>query len=262
MKKLKFIYRMILKLGSDVINHSFSLRCIPRNDVSQRVYGLKCDISPYESLNKTTDGFGNTLYVGHCNAPHNIFQYEITGIVWVDRNNIVQEKLNPIYKYPSKYTEFHESMTDLYEKSLLFEGTDLQRAVFLMNLLYENFTYTPGVTNISTTAGEAMALGKGVCQDYSHILIALCRKHKIPARYVAGMIIGEGATHAWVEVYHNGCWYGLDPTHNREVDNYFIKISHGRDYDDCIVDKGIFTGFTTQNQEIYVNVEEIGNTVW
>ncbi len=257
MRKLRFTYKMILKLGEDIINHSFSLRCIPKSDSYQKVYSLKCSVSPYESLNKTTDGFGNIVYVGHCNAPHNTFQYETTGIVWVDRNSIVKEELNPIYKYPSKYTEFKESMADLYSKSLLFEGTDLQRAIFLMNLLYEKFTYTQGVTNINTTAGEAMKLGEGVCQDYSHILIALCRKCKIPARYVVGMIIGEGATHAWVEVYYDGSWYGLDPTHNKEVDDYFIKISHGRDYEDCIVDKGVFTGSTTQSQEIHVNVEEI-----
>ena len=77
-----------------------------------------------------------------------------------------------------------------------------------------------------------MKLGKGVCQDYSHILIALCRKYKIPARYVVGMIIGEGATHAWVEVYYDGCWYGLDPTHNKEVDDYFIKIGGTPSYND------------------------------
>ena len=104
---------MILKLGEDIINHSFSLRCIPKSDSYQKVYSLKCSVSPYESLNKTTDGFGNIVYVGHCNAPHNTFQYETTGIVWVDRNNIVEEELNPIYKYPSKYTEFNESMADL-----------------------------------------------------------------------------------------------------------------------------------------------------
>lgn len=260
MRKLKFTYRMILKLGDNITNHSFALRCIPKSDSYQKVYSLECNVYPYECINKTTDGFGNIVYVGHCNAPHKIFQYETTGIVWVERNNTVKEELNPIYKYPSKYTKFHESMEDLYSKALLFEGTDLQRAIFLMNLLYERFTYTPKVTNINTTAGEAMELKKGVCQDYSHILIALCRKCKIPARYVVGMIIGEGVTHAWVEIYYKGSWYGLDPTHNREVNNYFIKISHGRDYEDCIVDKGIFTGFTTQSQEIYVNVKEIGNT--
>ena len=79
----------------------------------------------------------------------------------------------------------------------------------------------------------------------------------IPARYVVGMMIGEGYTHAWVEIYTGEGWYGLDPTNNLHIDDYYIKIAHGRDYADCIVDRGIFNGFTNQQQEIVVSVEEI-----
>ena len=78
-----------------------------------------------------------------------------------------------------------------------------------MNDLYENFTYIPGVTDIHTTAGEALRLGRGVCQDYAHIMTAVLRYMGIPARYVNGLMIGEGYTHAWVEVYTDGGWYGL-----------------------------------------------------
>ncbi|MCD8021581.1 MAG: transglutaminase family protein [Lachnospiraceae bacterium] len=74
----------------------------------------------------------------------------------------------------------------------------LSLAVTLMHGLYENFSYAKGVTTISTTAEEAMALGKGVCQDYAHILLSLCRLKKIPCRYVVGRLIGEGDSRAWV----------------------------------------------------------------
>lgn len=88
-------------------------------------------------------------------------------------------------------------------------------------------------------------------------MIALCKYAGIPARYVVGLMIGEGSTHAWVEVYVDGGWYGLDPTNNLHIDDYYVKIAHGRDYDDCIVDKGQFNGITNQQQQVYVRVEDI-----
>ena len=81
----------------------------------------------------------------------------------------------------------------------------------------------------------------------------------IPARYVNGLMIGEGYTHAWVEAYLEDGWYGFDPTNNLHIDDYYIKLAHGRDYRDCTVDKGCFLGSAAQKQKIYVNVEEISN---
>lgn len=100
-----------------------------------------------------------------------------------------------------------------------------------------------------------MACREGVCQDYSHILLSLCRMERIPARYVVGMLVGEGLSHAWVEVYESGRWIALDPTNNLVVDDEHIRISVGRDYGDCTMNQGIFVGQTTQTQEVKVFVE-------
>ena len=117
--------------------------------------------------------------------------------------------------------------------------------------------YQPGLTQSQTTAAEALALGQGVCQDYAHILLALCRAAHIPARYVIVFMEGEGATHAWVEVYDREVWWGIDPTNNRQIEFGYIKLSHGRDAEDCPVNRGVFTGTATQTAEIRVIVEEI-----
>ena len=123
----------------------------------------------------------------------------------------------------------------------------------------EAFTYTPGSTTIKTTAEEALAQGKGVCQDYAHVMLAVCRNLGLASRYIAGMLGGEGATHAWVEIYHEGRWVGLDPTHNRLIDDNYITIAHGRDYRDCMLDIGIFSGANvTQTQWVNVSVHEQG----
>ena len=108
-----------------------------------------------------------------------------------------------------------------------------------------------------TTAEEAFMQRKGVCQDYAHIFIALCHLAKIPARYVAGMMVGEGFSHAWVEILSDGVWYAIDPTHACMANDTYIKISVGRDAEDCMINKGIMKGGGTQLQTVRVLVEEI-----
>lgn len=118
-----------------------------------------------------------------------------------------------------------------------------------MDEVFKTFVYTPASTTIRTTAEEALAQHKGVCQDYAHVMLSVCRHVGLTARYIAGLLNGEGATHAWVEVYHNERWIGLDPTHNRMVDDNYITIAHGRDYRDCMLDIGIFSGCNVQQHQ-------------
>ena len=132
----------------------------------------------------------------------------------------------------------------------------LDRACAFMDGLHDRFVYTPGVTDIHTTAEQAMALGQGVCQDYAHILLSLCRMEQIPCRYVVGMLLGEGLSHAWVEIADGERWYALDPTNRLLVDDQHIKISAGRDYTDCTINQGLFVGRTRQTQQAVVSVQE------
>lgn len=130
--------------------------------------------------------------------------------------------------------------------------------VRLLHQIYQDMVYVQGVTDIHTTAEEALAGREGVCQDYAHIMIALCRMAGIPSRYVVGMMQGEGCSHAWVEVCADGAWHGMDPTNDRVTDDSYIKISHGRDYQDCIVNRGTFLGNGTQTQTVCVRVDSDG----
>lgn len=256
MKKLGFIYKMYLEFDTTIVQHNFSLRCLPSNNSKQRIFSLDYNIKPIEHITKRIDCFGNKIIIGDCMKSHNSFAFEVSGIAWVNNYNNKAEELDPIYKYPSQYTTVNEDMIEFYN-NMLFEGSNLQRAIFLMNGLFNYFKYVPCSTNIKTIASEAFVLGEGVCQDYSHILISLCRLGGIPARYVVGLMCGEGVTHAWVEIYDDKHWVGLDPTNNKIVDDYYIKLSHGRDFNDCIIDNGVFTGNAKQNQKVYVSVKEI-----
>ena len=98
---------------------------------------------------------------------------------------------------------------------------------------------------------------QGVCQDFAHVTISLCRALKIPALYVSGYLATENAsaTHAWMEVLIPGVgWRSLDPTHNRQTDENYIKIAVGRDYADVPPVTGNYKGTTQRQMQVQVGV--------
>jgi transglutaminase-like putative cysteine protease len=110
-------------------------------------------------------------------------------------------------------------------------------------------TYEWGITGVHTTAVGALDGGRGVCQDYAHIMLAACRSAGVPARYVSGHLIGEGGSHAWVEVLRpdplgSGRWLaeGWDPTHDRRTDGEYLVVAVGRDYHDAAPMWGSYEG--------------------
>lgn len=133
----------------------------------------------------------------------------------------------------------------------------LSLACLIAHAVAQHLNYVPQSTAVDTLAGEAFALGSGVCQDYAHITIALCRMAGLPARYACGFITGEGESHAWVEVCICGVWYGIDPTHHRLIDFGYIKVAHGRDSADCPMNRGTFNGRCTQETSISVKVRSL-----
>ncbi|MFN8437505.1 MAG: transglutaminase family protein [Cytophagales bacterium] len=118
--------------------------------------------------------------------------------------------------------------------------------VQLNKWVFEYLNYEKDVTTVKTKAQDLVKLKKGVCQDFVHLFISLCRLQKLPARYVSGYINqglnfkGDSFMHAWVEAFVPELgWVGFDPTNNLLVDYHFIKVSHGVDYSDCTPIKGV-----------------------
>lgn len=112
------------------------------------------------------------------------------------------------------------------------------------------------MTTVQTTAEQAFAADAGVCQDYAHILLSLCRIQHIPCRYVVSLLLCEGASHAWTKIWDSGRWYALAPTNDLIVDDQHIEISSGRDYQDCIINQGLFIGQARQEQQVCASVLE------
>jgi transglutaminase-like putative cysteine protease len=128
------------------------------------------------------------------------------------------------------------------------DGGPLAFAHAVNDWVYRTMRYTKGVTTVATTAAEAYALGAGVCQDFAHVMIAVLRAHGIPARYVSGHLLGEGATHAWVEALLPDpgrspafVAHAFDPTHGRLAGLSYLTVATGRDYGDVAPTSGWFT---------------------
>ena len=125
-------------------------------------------------------------------------------------------------------------------------GGQLDVAERICAAVHATLTYQHGVTNVKTTAAEALAAGRGVCQDAAHIMVALCRVAQLPARYVSGHLLGQGGTHAWVEVivpYHDAAMaVPFDPSHGRRTDNGYVTVAVGRDYADVAPTSGSYVG--------------------
>jgi transglutaminase-like putative cysteine protease len=128
--------------------------------------------------------------------------------------------------------------------------------------IFNQFSYTKGITDIETTVDEILEHRGGVCQDFAHIMLQVMRTLHIPGRYVSGYICpnknglrGEGATHAWVEAWIPGQgWTGIDPTNNVWVTDNHVKLAVGRNFDDCSPVKGTFKGASKQSLSVFVSV--------
>ncbi len=135
-----------------------------------------------------------------------------------------------------------------------------------LNILVANaIEFKTGITNNETTAEKSLKLGKGVCQDFAHILISLARFFDIPARYVNGYVMNDSnlnkySSHAWIELYINDLgWVGFDPSHKKCIDENYVRISCGYDFIDASPIKGVklnYLGFENLNFNININIEQ------
>lgn len=127
-------------------------------------------------------------------------------------------------------------------------------------------TYRKGSTEVTSTAADALNGGTGVCQDYTHLMLAILRGMGIPARYVSGYLhpssdadIGTtaiGESHAWVEAWA-GEWWGVDPTHGRPVGERHVVVGRGRDYGDVAPLKGIYHGAPATAMNVSVELTRL-----
>ncbi len=128
--------------------------------------------------------------------------------------------------------------------------------------IHDRFTYRVGVTTVRSTASELIAGGSGVCQDFAHLFIALCRHAHLPARYVSGYlgdVTESEASHAWAEAYVPPWgWIGFDPTVGGPCTGRHVQVATGRDYADVSVVRGTYRGGAEATLAVSVRGEVLG----
>jgi transglutaminase-like putative cysteine protease len=168
---------------------------------------------------------------------------------------------------PSRLTFPDDALREAAAALRASGASGLELAQQISSLVHEHFTYDWGITSVATTAAEAWAGGVGVCQDYAHCMVSLCRLCELPARYVSGHLLGEGGTHAWVEVLvphpqETECLRAVafDPTHDSRPGLRYVTVAVGRDYGDVPPTSGTFEGpyggeLTTHKRAAVTRVE-------
>jgi transglutaminase-like putative cysteine protease len=150
------------------------------------------------------------------------------------------------WRLPTRLTAADGRLRDIASQLARHDDTPLERAGRLCEYVHSAMTYGHGVTSVRTTAAEALAGGRGVCQDAAHVMLALCHLLEVPARYVSGHLLGQGGTHAWVEVLVPAAAHAVampfDPCNGTPATMRYLTVATGRDYNDVPPTSGSYLG--------------------
>ena len=211
------------------------------------------------------DRFGNVVHNFDVLEQHERIAVTARSEIWTAPRFVDAAPLSPLDRFdflaPSRYVALDERMTELAASVSGVDGpAEAVRA--LMHGVRSAMTYERGTTNVHTTAAEALAEGRGVCQDFSHVMLGACRAAGIPARYVSGYLYDPahgdlGESHAWVDVHVGDAgWLSLDPTHDAEQDEHYVRVGVGRDYGDVPPSRGVYKGSADETLEVAVTIRE------
>jgi transglutaminase-like putative cysteine protease len=236
-------------------------------------------IMPPTRLTHYTDFQRNTVHMFDLAEPHGSLVVDATSIVTTTSTMVLASDLTTTALAAMDECGRMDVCHDFLQSSRYIEadvdtwklGIDItagvmdtwQAAQVIMQYIHREFAYTPAATTVHTHMRDVLRLRCGVCQDFAHVMIGLCRALKIPARYVSGYLYngpvdqlrGAQASHAWVDVFLPGRgWHGLDPTNNAQPDERYVKVAVGRDYSDVSPLRGRYQGTSERRMTVEVSV--------
>ena len=237
------------------------MRLKPLDADGQRCVAFRLTTEPQDAVLRYTDPFGNDVRHFDVIQPHQkLMVAAVSDVLTPDTYASDFAALSPLdefnYLSPTDYAPHADSLAEFSSQNKAVNP--LETALALMHSIHETLVYEKGATDVKTTADQALSLGRGVCQDFSHIMLAACRLQGIPARYVSGYLYNNGhtaASHSWVDVLlpERG-WISLDPTHDREQTGQYVRVAVGRDYADVPPTRGIFKGNAREKMDVEVTV--------
>lgn len=264
---------------SDLVSESvMELRMAPRQEMDQHRLSFDLAIGPETQVTSYFDWLGNTVHAFSISRFHPRIQIIATSVVETDRPRKEPERFKDRWPFNKDelpyelldFLQFGGPIVDSPELRYLArsvaatEGDSAgELALRLMYLIEEKFTYEKGITSAASPITEILQHGKGVCQDFTHLMIGLARVLGIPARYVSGLVHPDASryrgftqTHAWAELFFPSAgWVGFDPANNCIVGGNFVKVAIGRDFRDVPPNKGIYRGLARESIEVEVHTE-------
>ncbi len=262
------------------------LLCLkPRSDGGQRLLGFDIEARPRASMTVETDPFGNSRHVLYLHRPHDFLEIAARSTVEPATpaplpGNLGADSWREILSWRESFDHWHFThastlarpsplLEDFVVRNGIERGDDpLAGLLQLCQSLFRSFEYVPGSTTVASPVEHILESGRGVCQDYAHVMIAIARSWGIPSRYVSGYLNETGqpgeqvvgnATHAWVECLLPGLgWIGFDPTNESLVDQRHVRTAVGRDYQDVSPTQGVRQGGGETSLEVDVQVVQKG----
>ncbi|MTH77806.1 transglutaminase family protein [Paracoccus aestuariivivens] len=265
--KLKITHETSYSYDTPVEALVQSLRLTPSVHEGQRVCEWHITVSSGQRGVAFRDGAGDWIEGWSVRGPVDTVTVSINGMIETrDTAGVLRghrETVNPIvYLRDTPATKADEALIRLARSVKGDDALDLSHK--LMAAVAEAITYTPGVTEASTSAAEALELGQGVCQDHAHALIACARECGLPARYVSGYLHTsvEGkphdAAHAWAEIHVGSLgWVGFDAANACCPDERYVRLGSGYDAQDAAPVRGMAFGISVESLDVRVHVEEV-----
>ena len=257
MEEFDIEYYIDNKYESPVRKANFQLLVIPETNPLQIVTDLKFYCSESQEIHFSKNIFGFDAITYYIGKPFSEFWFKLSA-------KVQKPEINPFYVsplLPSDEYELIHSLDFQIDNQLFIRETELTKMPLAIDCTFPEFTgetqifeyllklksylfslleYSPESTDVNTPIAEVLRIRKGVCQDYAHVFLSVCRQNKIPARYVSGYLsqgadfVGSSQLHAWVEaLIPEVGWVGFDATNDLVADHHYIKIAHGTDYRDC-----------------------------
>jgi transglutaminase-like putative cysteine protease len=277
------------RYGAPVGANSGLLRLLPRSDEGQTALRAQVEVIPRpESLVERLDAFGNRVLAMRIETPHVELIVKATSRVAVDRRPPPLAGVTPPWEivarqaaesqsvepdspalaiFPSRLVDIFASATAYAGKSFT-PGRAIYDAASALNArIKQDFVYDGEATEVTTSPAEAFAKRRGVCQDFSHVMIACLRGLGLPALYVSGYIRtlpppgkprleGADASHAWVALWCGPRvgWVGLDPTNAIPAGDDHVVLAQGRDYAEASPMEGVILSSGGHELEVEVDV--------
>lgn len=270
------------KYSAPIVENVMEVRLQPRSHASQQCLSFNLHLRPSARVYNFRDHIDNIIHFFDIAAAHRELVITANSVVnvvapaplppslalddWAAVDALARSSEHWEWVQPSRFTGAPPALHALAMEFALDRSRDPLTTVLAVNrLLYDTFDYDTASTQVDSPIEDALAHRGGVCQDFTHIMLALLRNIlHIPCRYVSGYLFhreddrsADDATHAWVEVLLPGLgWIGLDPTNNLVAGERHIQVAVGRDYSDVPPTHGFYRGSSESELSVAVRIQK------